>query len=76
MVEQGHAVENRPLCFDPKCNVKTEFGIRGNRSFIALPGKGGCSRLKPSKLPVCPEEGTGSGHGWVRVGGGGRVIGN
>lgn len=32
---------------EPKCNMKTEFGIKNN-SFIALPGKGGYSRPWPS----------------------------
>lgn len=61
VVEQFRVVKSRPLCFEPKCNVKTEFGIQRNQSFIALLGKGGRSRLKRSKLPACPEEGAGRG---------------
>jgi len=31
--------------------------IERNNSFIALLGKGGCSRLRPPKLQACLEEG-------------------
>lgn len=37
-----------------KHNVKTEFGIKRINSFIALQGKGGCSRLTPSKTVSLP----------------------
>lgn len=48
------------LCaWELKYNRKTEFGIKSNNSFIALRGKGGCSRLWPSKTLACQEEGAG-----------------
>jgi len=42
---------------EPKYNTKTEFGMKRNNSFIALPGKRGCSRWRPLKLQACLEEG-------------------
>jgi len=36
--------------------MKIELGIKKNNNFIALPGKGGCSRLWPSKLQGCVQE--------------------
>lgn len=48
---------------EPKYNTKTEFGTHRNNSCIALPSKGGCSRLGPSKtLQASLEEGTGVFH--------------
>jgi len=41
--------------------------IERNNSFIALLGKGGCSRLRPPKLQACLEEGAGWGIGKYRI---------
>lgn len=41
--------------------MKIEFGLKRNNNFIALLGKGACSRLTPSKLHAGPEEGVGWG---------------
>lgn len=45
--------------------MKIEFGLKRNNNFIALLGKGACSRLRPSKLQAGPEEGVGWGLGVV-----------
>lgn len=40
------------LCvLKPKYNVRTEFGIKRNKRFIALQDNGGCRRLRQSSLP-------------------------
>lgn len=42
-------------------NGKTEFGLKRNKSFIALQGEGCCCRLRPSELQACWEEGARGG---------------
>ena len=44
-----------PLCTSPKSNLRDRvFGEVEKNSFIALPGKGGHSRLMPHKIVFQP----------------------
>lgn len=52
----SHCCQTELPAPEPKYNTKTEFGIKRNDNFIALLGREGCSRLRPSKLQAQLEE--------------------
>lgn len=68
MLNAGPKLLKMDLCaLQPKYNADTEFGIKRNSSCVALPAKGGCSTLWPSRLQARQGEGTGGFIGKYRI---------